>query len=124
MKGFIALALLSGCLGVWGMLYAQHQPGGFGGSQQMPTGNPPSPAGKVSSRPHPPDEPIPEGLGKAKRRFDARAARKNAQELAELAQKIPGQVDLVSKNVLPKDLSQQLKQIEKLAKSLRSQIAP
>ena len=123
MKGFIVLALLSGCLGVWGMLYAQHQPGGFGESQQMPTGNPPSPAGKVSSRPHPPDEPIPEGLGKAKRRFDARAARKNAQELADLAQKIPGQVDLVSKNVLPKDLSQQLKQIEKLAKSLRSQIS-
>jgi gas vesicle protein len=81
----------------------------------MPTG---------SSRPHPPDGAIPERSGKTKRRFDAQAARKNAQELAELAQKIPGQIDLVSKNVLPKDLSQQLKQIEKLAKSLRSQISP
>jgi hypothetical protein len=124
MKGLIAVALLSGCLGVWGMLYAQQRPGGFGGGQQTPTGSPPPPVGKASSRPHPPDGAIPEGSGKTKRRFDAVVARKDAQELAELAQKIPGQIESVSKNVLPKDLSHQLKQIEKLARSLRSQISP
>ena len=124
MKGFIALALLSGCLGVWGMLYAQQRPGGFGGSQQMPTGSPPPPFGKVGSRPRPPKAAVPDGAAMTKRHIDVEAARKNAQELAKLAQKIPGQIDLVSKNVLPKDLSQQLKQIAKLAKSLRSQISP
>lgn len=124
MKAFIAVALLSGCLGVWGILYAQQRPGGFGGGQQSQTGSPPPPAGKVGSRPHPPEGAISEGSGKTKRRFDAHVARKNAQELAVLAQKIPGQIDLVSNNVLPKDLSQQLKQIEKLAKSLRSQVSP
>jgi hypothetical protein len=90
----------------------------------MPTGSPPPPFGKVGSRPRPPKAAVPDGAAMTKRHIDVEAARKNAQELAELAQKIPGQIDLVSKNVLPKDLSQQLKQIAKLAKSLRSQISP
>ncbi len=52
------------------------------------------------------------------------AVRKEANELADVAGKVPGQVDMLSKNTLPKDLIQQLKQIEKLAKNLRKQIEP
>jgi hypothetical protein len=58
------------------------------------------------------------------KRFDAARTREDAHQLATLASKIPAQVDQVSKGVLPKDLAQQLKQIEKLAKHLRSEITP
>jgi len=58
-----------------------------------------------------------------KRPFDAGKARKDAQNLAALAGKIPGEVDQLSKSILPKDLDQQLKQIQKLAKRLRGQIS-
>ena len=87
-------------------------------------GSPNAPFGKIGSRPHPPDPLATEEPAKMKRRFNAEAARKNAQQMAELAQRIPAQVDLLSKNVLPQDLARQLKQIEKLAKTLRSQINP
>lgn len=57
------------------------------------------------------------------RRFDAAATRKDAAELAALASQIPSEVDLVSKGVLPKDLDRQLKEIQKLAKRLRGEVA-
>jgi hypothetical protein len=47
-----------------------------------------------------------------------------AEELAQLSAGIPPRVDLVVQGRLPKDLSDQLKHIEKLAKHLRSEIAP
>ncbi len=57
------------------------------------------------------------------RPLDTERARREAQELAAVAQKIPSEVDQLSKNVFPKDLVQQLKQIEKLAKRLRTEIS-
>jgi len=54
--------------------------------------------------------------------FDSAKAHRDAEQLVALAQKIPTQIDQVSKNTLPKDLLQNLKQIEKLAKRLRSEI--
>ena len=54
--------------------------------------------------------------------FDSEQARADARQLAQMAQKVPGEVDQLSKNVLPKDLELQLKQIQKLAKKLRSEI--
>jgi hypothetical protein len=47
-----------------------------------------------------------------------------AEELANLSQSIPPDVDQTTKGILPKDLQQKLKRIEKLAKQLRSGIAP
>jgi len=48
---------------------------------------------------------------------------RDADELAKLAQSIPSSVDQTTKGILPKDLDQRLKRIEKLAKQLRSQIS-
>jgi len=50
--------------------------------------------------------------------------RREAQELAELSAGIPARVNLVAQGQLPKDLNDQLKRIEKLAKHLRSQLTP
>ena len=48
--------------------------------------------------------------------------RKDAAELAALAQAIPSDIDQTGKGILPKDLTERLKRIEKLAKNLRSQV--
>jgi len=61
---------------------------------------------------------------KPREKVDAVSAQRTAQEMAALAQKIPGEVEQASKNVLCKDLIRQLKQIEKLAKRLRAQLTP
>ena len=48
--------------------------------------------------------------------------RKDAAELATLAQAIPADIDQTEKGILPKNLAEKLKRIEKLAKQLRSQV--
>jgi len=47
-----------------------------------------------------------------------------ADELARIAQTIPPDVASIQKGMLPKDVIEKLKQIEKLSKHLRSQINP
>jgi hypothetical protein len=47
----------------------------------------------------------------------------NAHELAALAQSVPSEIEQATNGVLPKDLGEKLKRIEKLAKQLRSQIS-
>lgn len=49
---------------------------------------------------------------------------KEAEELAKLSAAIPSQVEQVAHGHLPKDLADQLKHIEKMAKHMRSQISP
>lgn len=56
--------------------------------------------------------------------IDPNKLRHDADELAALAQSVPPEVDQTTKGVLPKDLSEKLKRIEKLAKQLRSQLSP
>ena len=46
------------------------------------------------------------------------------QELRRLADALPAQMDQVTKGQLPKDLSDNLKRIEKLAKHLHGEIIP
>jgi hypothetical protein len=46
------------------------------------------------------------------------------QELRRLADGLPLQIDQVTKGQIPKDLGENLKRIEKLAKHLRSEITP
>jgi hypothetical protein len=53
---------------------------------------------------------------------DLAKLRQDATELATLAQSIPPAVNQTTKGILPQDLDQKLKRIEKLAKQLRSRI--
>jgi len=47
-----------------------------------------------------------------------------AEELAKLAQLIPAEIEQVNHGVLPKDLNDKLKRIEKLSKHLRNDLTP
>jgi hypothetical protein len=49
---------------------------------------------------------------------------KEADDLARTAQSIPADLESVRKGMLPKDVIQKLKQIEKLSKRLRSELSP
>ena len=47
---------------------------------------------------------------------------RESKELSQLAGSIPGDVDLLKKGLLPKDVIDKLKKIERLSKHLRSEI--
>ena len=53
---------------------------------------------------------------------DAATLKRDADELARLAQAIPPKVEDVTYGKLPKDLNEELKQIEKLSKRLRREM--
>ena len=53
---------------------------------------------------------------------DAAQLKRDADELAQLAATVPADIDQVNKGVLPKDLRDKLKHIEKLAKHLRGEL--
>src|SRR5690242_2311605 len=55
---------------------------------------------------------------------DPAKLQQEAQELAKLSAAIPGLIDQVNHAQIPKDLPDQLKRIEKLAKHLRSEVSP
>lgn len=55
---------------------------------------------------------------------DPAVLKQEAEELAKLSTGVPAQVEQVSQGKVPKDLAEQLKRIEKLAKHLRSEIVP
>jgi hypothetical protein len=46
-----------------------------------------------------------------------------AKELADLSTSLPADIDEVNRGVLPKDVIEKLKRIEKLAKRLRTELA-
>jgi len=54
---------------------------------------------------------------------DSTQLQRDAQELANLAKLIPSEVEQLKTGRLPKDLDEQLKRIEKLAKQLRREIS-
>jgi hypothetical protein len=58
------------------------------------------------------------------RRVDPALLQKEADDLARMAQTIPGDVASVRKGMLPKDVIEKLKQIEKLSKRLRTELNP
>ena len=49
--------------------------------------------------------------------------RQEAEELAKLSAALPSQMDQVSQGKIPKELGDELKRIEKLAKHLRAEIS-
>ena len=55
---------------------------------------------------------------------DFAKVKKDADELVILSQSIHSGIDDVGKGMLPKDLIDKLKQLEKLSKRLRSQLTP
>jgi hypothetical protein len=57
-------------------------------------------------------------------RLDPANLQQEAAELANLARSIPPDMDSISKGVLPKDVLDKLKRIEKLSKHMRGEIAP
>jgi hypothetical protein len=58
------------------------------------------------------------------RKIDVEQVKKEADELKTLADSVPSQIEQVTKNQYPKDLNENLKRIEKLAKHLRSEVTP
>lgn len=58
------------------------------------------------------------------RRVDMLQIQKDAEDLARTAQTIPTDVASVRNGMLPKDVIEKLKQIEKLSKHLRSELNP
>ncbi len=58
------------------------------------------------------------------RRIDLDQLQKEADDLARTAQTIPSDVASVRKGMLPKDVIDKLKQIEKLSKRLRTELNP
>jgi hypothetical protein len=46
-----------------------------------------------------------------------------ADQLAKTAQTIPADISVIEKGLLPKDLTEKLKEIEKLSKELRKQLS-
>ena len=57
-------------------------------------------------------------------RVDQARLERDANELAKLAGDIPSLIEQANKGLLPKDLSQRLKRIEKLSKQLRQELTP
>ena len=58
------------------------------------------------------------------RRVDLAQLQREADDLARTAQTIPSDVANVRKGMLPKDVIEKLKQIEKLSKRLRTELNP
>ncbi|MGD1078545.1 MAG: hypothetical protein ABR881_09535 [Candidatus Sulfotelmatobacter sp.] len=58
------------------------------------------------------------------RRVDLAQLQREADDLARAAQTIPSDVANVRKGMLPKDVIEKLKQIEKLSKRLRAELNP
>jgi hypothetical protein len=57
-------------------------------------------------------------------RIDLAEAQKEADALARTAQTIPSDIASVRQGMLPKDVIEKLKQIEKLSKHLRNELNP
>jgi len=58
------------------------------------------------------------------RKMNVDQVKKEAEELKKLADGVPAQIELVTKNQYQKDLTDNLKRIERLAKHLRSEVTP
>jgi hypothetical protein len=77
---------------------------------------PPQPAERPTVSADPKPAPV--------QRIDPSQLQREARELADLAQTVPLDVEKVNQGLLPKDASEKLKRIEKLAKRLRSALTP
>ena len=67
---------------------------------------------------------IPPPTVKPRASLDPAKLRRDADELANLAASVPSAIDQTTRGVLPNDLLEKLKRIEKLSKRLRSELNP
>lgn len=78
--------------------------------------------------PTPPEPLDPKATAKApatpSRHIDLEQVQREADDLARTAQTIPSDVARVRKGMMPKDVIEKLKQIEKLSKRLRNELNP
>jgi hypothetical protein len=58
------------------------------------------------------------------RAFKLQAIHQDAQDLSSLSAQLQSDLQQLQKGLLPKDLAQNLKRIEKLSKKLRQEVAP
>ncbi len=94
-------------------------------SSFLASGQHPVPPGmrEAGKLPHPADVPPQLKPGSGQRQVDPAQLKREADELAKLAQSIPGEIEQIAGGRLPKDLNEQLKRIEKLSKNLRRQLS-
>ena len=59
-----------------------------------------------------------------RRKMNVDQVKQEADELKKLADGVPAQIEMATKNQYPKDLTDNLKRIERLAKHLRSEATP
>ncbi len=90
--------------------------------------NPQSDHPRMANMPTPPEPldsspPVQEPMH-IPRRIDLVQLQRDADDLARTAQTIPSDMASVRKGMLPKDVIQKLKQIEKLSKHLRNELNP
>jgi paraquat-inducible protein B len=70
------------------------------------------------------NQPIEPPLQPQSRKINIDQVKQEADELKKLADGVPAQIEQVTKNQYPKDLNENLKRIERLAKHLRSEVTP
>ena len=70
------------------------------------------------------NQPVEAPLEMRSRKINVEQVKQEADELKKLADGVPAQIEQVTKNQYPKDLNENLKRIERLAKHLRSEVAP
>ena len=70
------------------------------------------------------NQPLEPPMQPQSRKINVEQVKKEADELKTLADGVPSQIEQVTKNQYPKDLTENLKRIERLAKHLRSEVTP
>jgi hypothetical protein len=88
------------------------------GAQQQPRMSPPPPPLDPEKATRAPEE------QNVRRRIDPVELQRQADDLARTAQTIPSDVASIRKGMLPKDVIEKLKQIEKLSKRMRAALNP
>ena len=115
---FVAVCASFLCLGFGQAPFTPpHVPGTFGQTHPIPPGMKEGESKINNQQTDPPPKPrrVPPDPAKLKA---------EAAELRDLASAVPGAMDQVSKGMMPKDLDENLKRIEKLAKHLHGEIIP
>jgi len=65
-----------------------------------------------------------EAIAQSKIKLDPAQLQRESQELLELSQSLQGDIESVNKGLMPKDMIDKLKRIQKLAKHLRGELEP
>ncbi len=95
-----------------------------GGQRSIPLGDNVMNPGIGGKGPRISDEPLNVPPTERQRARDAVQLKRDAETLVQLAQTIPGGIEQSQKGVLPKDLLDKLKRIEKLSRHLRRELSP